>query len=210
MKSILLLAAAPILAISAVLAVNVPPDVGAFPYQQSWRISSIRGHGTMFPVRRLRNGIIFMTAKHVTKGLGLHMTAYHPNFGVIRTGIKVLKLHPTLDIATIFVPIVDQRIRPVLVGETPKLGDRCTVVAYPGPGRRRITEGNICGPDTMSAQIIGGSSGGPVFDETGRLIGVVRAVDVLNVGFGGRIAVQWMGYFSPVNAKTMRFMLLAP
>lgn len=206
MKSILLLAAGPILAISAVMAVNTAPDVGPFPYQQSWRISSNRGHGTMFPVQKLTNGTVFMTAKHVTNAIGKDMIAYHPNFGVIRVGIKVLKTHPTLDIATVFVPVTDKRIRSVLVGDTPKLGDRCTIVAYPGPGKRRITEGNICGPKTMSAQIIGGSSGGPVFDETGRLIGVVRAVDMQRTGFTG-IAITWMGYYVPMTKKIMGFML---
>lgn len=207
MKSLLLLAAAPILAMSAVLATNVAPQVGAFPYQQSWKLSSPNGHGTMFPVLKMRNGTVFMTAKHVTRGIGIPMTAYHPEYGIIRTGIKVLKVHPTLDIATVFVPVTDKRIRSVLVGDAPKLGDRVTVVAYPGPGRRRITEGNICGPLTFSAQIIGGSSGGPIFDETGRLIGVVRAVDTKGMGFGGRISIAWMGHMVPMNAKIMSFML---
>ena len=206
MKSIPLLALAPILALSAVMAGTVEPSVGPFPYQQSWKISSIRGHGTMFPVQKLSNGTIFMTAKHVVLGIGPNMVAFHPDFGIIRTGIRVVKTHPYLDIATIFVPVVDKRIRSVLVGQTPKLGDRCTVVAYPGPGHRRITEGNICGQKRMSAQIVGGSSGGPVFDETGRLIGVVRAVDVRNMGFA-QIQIAWMGYYVEIDKKIMAFML---
>lgn len=161
----------------------------------------------MFPVKRLPNGIIFMTARHVVKGIGKRLTAYHPNYGTVRDGVRVLKIHPTLDLATIFVPTIDQRIIPVLPGPAPKLGDKCIVVAYPGVGRRRITGGYVCGPDTFSAQIIGGSSGGPVFNKAGQLIGVVRAVDMRRVSFGLSIEIQWMGYLTRVSRATMAEML---
>jgi len=206
MKSFLVLAAAPLLAVSIALATTVEPQVGPFHYQQSWKLSSPRGHGTMFPILKLRNGTIFMTAKHVTRGIGSQMMASHPEYGIIRTGIKVIKEHPTLDLATVFVPVVDRRIRSVIAGPLPKLGDKCIIIAYPGPGIRRITEGRICGPDTMSAQIIGGSSGGPVFSEDGHLIGVVRAVSVQNQGFV-QVSVGWMGWMTPVTKAVLRDML---
>jgi S1-C subfamily serine protease len=161
----------------------------------------------MVPILKVKDGTVFLTAKHVAVMMKKDISAFHPEYGIIRKGIKVLKLHPTMDIATIFVPVLDARIIPVRRGPRPALGDRCTVVAYPGPGRRRITEGNICGPYTISAQIIGGSSGGPVFDRYGRLIGLVRAVDVKSIGFGGRIAIQWMGYYTPVTPEILVSML---
>lgn len=207
MKPLLLAAATPLLVLSLALATNIEKPVVAFPYQQSWKIGNSMGHGSMFPIQIRPDGVVFMTAKHVTQHMKTGILAYHPNYGIVRRGIKVLYEHPTLDIATVFVPIKDPRIIAVLPGDAPKLGDRCTVVAYPGPGRRRITEGNICGPNTMSAQIIGGSSGGPVFNKEGRLIGVVRAVDVRRMGFGATIQISWMGYFTPVSRADFAEML---
>ena len=197
-----------ILLFSTILATNVAPPAQPFPFQQAWKISIGRAHGSMVPVQKRKDGTVFLTAKHVAVLIKKVATAYHPNYGTVTRGIRVLKMHPTLDLATVFVPIIDDRIiPPAAVSISPKLGDPCMVVGYPGPGKRRITGGYICGPNTFSAQVIGGSSGGPVFNKAGQLIGIVRAVDMKRLGFGNRIAIQWMGHMVPVTRDLVAEML---
>jgi S1-C subfamily serine protease len=88
----------------------------------------------------------------------------------------------------------------LLAERDPALGDPVDVVGYPGGGRLRTTSGEVVDyvsePDfdidramRTTAQVRPGNSGGPVFDNKGRVVGVVFAYET-DTGYGLAVPVS--------------------
>lgn len=84
---------------------------------------------------------------------------------------------------------------PVLAQEDPQEGDLITVVGYPSGGRLTTVSGVVLGSTTdplgaavgrvlaTTAQVEPGSSGSPVLNESGQVVGVIYAKNVSNQSF---------------------------
>ncbi len=84
---------------------------------------------------------------------------------------------------------------PVRAQEDPQEGDLITVVGYPSGGRLTTVSGVVLGATTdplgaavgrvfaTSAQVEPGSSGSPVLNESGQVVGVIYAKNVSNQSF---------------------------
>lgn len=84
---------------------------------------------------------------------------------------------------------------PIRAQEDPEEGDVITVVGYPSGGRLTTVSGVVLGPTSdplegsvgrvfaTSAQVEPGSSGSPVLNESGEVVGVIYAKNVSNQSF---------------------------
>jgi S1-C subfamily serine protease len=84
---------------------------------------------------------------------------------------------------------------PIRAQEDPQEGDVITVVGYPSGGRLTTVSGVVLGPTTdplggaigtvyaTSAQVEPGSSGSPVLNESGQVVGVIYAKNESNQSF---------------------------
>ena len=93
--------------------------------------------------------------------------------------------------------------KPVVVGPTQqmRLGDRVIAAGYPGGGRLQITHGEIKGLHAhegalvlqTSAAFSHGQSGGGIFDDAGRLIGIIGFKALAGGNFQYGLPLAWAG-----------------
>jgi len=82
--------------------------------------------------------------------------------------------HPTADLALVKVPGLKGSAR---LGRTPRMGERLFAVGWHHGTAKRLTEGLAQSvPGEMSCPVFPGSSGGPVINERGELVGIISRV----------------------------------
>lgn len=150
--------------------------------------------GTAFPIHVTDQGFtILLTAKHVTESSMGWGTATVTVDGE-PVPVTRVEQHLTEDVALIWI----QRELPVLPlsDHEPRFGERAQVSGLAFGRFLLFSEGLISSPTEVSADIMPGCSGGPVFVD-GRVVGVA----VANLQFGG-IPVGAMALF--VKISTVR------
>jgi hypothetical protein len=131
---------------------------------ECWLVESPWGSGSSVPFMRLDGKLWLITAKHnlplATVG-GMAIIDQLP--------------HSTLDIALITVADTDARLISFAAVD-PKLGDRLYAMGY--HARQLLITSGYSGdtPGFMSCPIYYGASGGPVWNSSGELVGIVKGV----------------------------------
>ena len=122
---------------------------------------------------------ILITARHVIVNMD-HMTATRDDGSTFRINRTIIADEKT-DIAICALP-EDARLVPlVFAEEMPRRGSDTAVISSQFGIPNLVTKGNVCGywetGDSewlvFTAPVSGGSSGGPLFDEKGHVIGIV-------------------------------------
>lgn len=123
---------------------------------------------------------LLITARHVVVNMD-YITATRDDGSTFRID-RIIAADEPSDIAICALP-EEAGLEPLeFVGELPKRGSKAMVVSSQFGITNLVTTGDFCGiwkaDDTdwilFTAPVSGGSSGGPVFDAKGRVIGVVR------------------------------------
>jgi S1-C subfamily serine protease len=156
------------------------------------------GHGSAFAV-----GPDLLVTNHHVIGSAVQAEVELPDGRVIAP-VEVLALDPTNDLALVRVPGV--ALAPIPLSETaPEVGDPCYAIGAPLGMDQTFTEGIVSAKREMGntqvvqmqTPIAPGSSGGPLLDARGQLIGVNTAT----YGAGMNMAVE---------LRYVRELLLAP
>lgn len=153
-----------------------------------------------FVGKRDNSELLFLTAWHVVKPMS-PMTATCWD-GRALIGGRVIHAWKANDIALLAFPAPDhfQTLPLPIATERPRAGDRVIVPSYPAPtGEFFITEGRVSGPGNMSADVWPGSSGAPVLNDRGEVVGVVRAVVVWQ-----NRPITWQARFQPLAPIAVR------
>ena len=128
-------------------------------------------------------GFGFVTCEHVVRG---QAESFKPINHDITYPVNVIRRDPRLDIAVANLNVPSRFDLIPALGPTPRIGSPIKVAGFPGwaPGNTLwINAGIITGYKqrngrpriVVSCPIGGGSSGGPVFDQYGRVIGIIGA-----------------------------------
>jgi S1-C subfamily serine protease len=154
------------------------------------------------------NGYLFATARHVVDGLGwrsgkgIGRVLLSSSVGGWATA-QVVGRHKDLDVALLWVPRRSGRgdfYQPIVSSADTHAGEQIYVIGHPEGLNFSIASGLVSRvmPQALqlSAPVSPGNSGGPVYDERGRLLGVVsskvdRSVDpnAENLSFAVRAVV---------------------
>lgn len=120
---------------------------------------------------------------------------------------NILKVDEDRDIAVLDV-YLDCPCRPI-ADANPDIDSKVTVVGFPLSAFKTLTEGRVQGtavqPDLkrlvtqISAPVIFGNSGGPVFNKWGEVVGIVSMVSAAGDGMFGGYAVPHIGWVVPVD-----------
>lgn len=157
-----------------------------------WILYGDDGRGSCFPVAHTPDGVTFATCSHLVQQQGL--AAYRPSDGARLLGGTITFDNVEGDVALVhFVtderpPLLELRTEPIALGEV------LYCASYPHGGPLRITMGFYSGENAMSVQITGGSSGAPIMDAQGRVVGLASATAREDFS-----RVYWMSVLAPVG-----------
>lgn len=152
-------------------------------------------------------GYLFATARHVVDGEGPRQRKNDKALiGVLSnlwSRAEVLARHRTLDLALLWVPRnlgTGSFIQPIAVGASVVEGEPVFIIGHPEGFKYTLASGLVSRLDTrvvqVSAPVSPGNSGGPVYDDHGRLVAIVSstvdkstAPNAENLNFGVRADV---------------------
>lgn len=194
------------------IAENLKPMVMvATPVKRRWFNGGDVSSGLLGAAMLLKadsNGYLFATARHVADGLGwrsgkgIGRVLLSSSVGGWATA-QVVGRHKDLDVALLWVPRRSGRgdfYQPIVSSADTHAGEQIYVIGHPEGLNFSIASGLVSRvmPQALqlSAPVSPGNSGGPVYDERGRLLGVVsskvdRSVDpnAENLSFAVRAVV---------------------
>lgn len=135
------------------------------------------GRGLAFPYKRVGSRLFFLTAGHCVPG-ALDLTARHQTWGmelfngrVECYGLEDLNDYAVVSFETGYEPPLFE-----LAPWTPLSGDRIYCTPYDQRnGVAYLSEGLASGPGRATFSVIRGTSGGPVLDWSGRVVGIVES-----------------------------------
>jgi S1-C subfamily serine protease len=169
-----------------------PPSAA---YSAVWRLDMSDGsQGSAFAVEQRGDRLWLATARHVLRGA--------TPLRLVRDGEDLYEVRvewESGDLALVSAACPDAH--PVLGLSTsdPATGDPVWAVGYPMGGQLRVSQGCWCGFPGFTADIMFGSSGGPVLDSEGRVVGVATRVMSAYTAAGDRFAVSFLGGMEPVG-----------
>lgn len=145
-----------------------------------WMIRTPLGAGTGTVIRCAPEGshyvVTLLTAKHVVKMKGIPLIMERDDQG--HAGGVVKALHATLDVA-----VVEFRVSAPLPVADVFYGDLRVFQVVHGAGYAAfefwVSSGLVSADDRATIHAAPGDSGGPVFDEDGRLVGVISHLNVM-------------------------------
>ena len=121
------------------------------------------------------NGLI-ATNFHLIENASAMQFIFH-NGSIYQGKTTIVGLDPQQDIALL--KIEKKGLTPALISQQYDIGDPVTAIGSPNSVRNTATQGNIAGFDqdmiSATAVIAKGSSGGGLFDASGRLIGITSS-----------------------------------
>lgn len=165
-------------------------------------IGQLCGSGS--PVACVFNGKVWttyiITARHVIQHYKEGWEVFFAGEQRFGEECDVVAIHAIEDVAIVkVVSKTPTMVIPLCMVEIP-LTSPITVVGYPNCIRRVITRGFVGEIGAGSASVFPGTSGGPVLDSEGHLVGVVRAVGLGPKNLvGERIMVTHDMLFSPLT-----------
>lgn len=182
--------AAPILLVLMLLSLlwlTTPSDIGPPPsylHPAQATVKVILGEGGMgsgIPVVVTPQGFtIVLTAKHVVEGAAQETMSVKA--GEVTKSVSRVELHPTLDIAAVWVQI-QLPVVPVDVSPT-AFGERLQGVGFLFGDQLQLAEGLVSAPGKLSIDILPGCSGGPVL-RGDRVVGILTMCVVVGSPLGG-------------------------
>lgn len=156
-----------------------------------WNNSTRSVEITTLDIDRLKEACVMIYCTNSTawsQGSGVFvdydtvLTAYHVIDGM--TDIKINGTNFNVDAydkqRDIAMLTADVHVKPVKIGDSDEInaGDPAIVIGYPGGGEIKVTNTKIThgGPPYMSLnqQVEKGTSGGPIFNSNGELIGIIN------------------------------------
>ncbi len=165
-------------------------------------------HGTGFFITS--DGEIATCYHVITNCVKLLVTTYDGGYYIVN---EIVSYDAEKDIAILK---IDADSKPLaLSGSTPKAGQRVYAVSNYISGSPSITEGlimrnNLYGTGdgfTHSASITYGSSGGPIVDENGRVMGIIKNIDESTYNSGGAVSVNFLGQAERVSRTMEQFLI---
>jgi S1-C subfamily serine protease len=180
--------------------------------KQVWKLIRIGGGATGFPIYQTYNAddriytVWFLTAGHATIGdKDAIWAATLRNERALFRGVHTMR-HPKLDAAL----ITFRTRKPVKLlsvsDRTPAFGEEVWAVGYPLMLGPFITPGIVSGPGMFSSSIYrastdvySGSSGGPVIDSLGRVVGISVGAGTDKRASDNWIIVTHMAFFVPTS-----------
>lgn len=191
--------------LSTILASCSAPPAGL---SDVWRLQSDLGHSSCFPIA-FEDGILtLVTAKHCA-----HQPDTWASLGTLTTGLVTFVWESEdSDVAVLQAPLLtDLPVRLFSIRRSPPtFGEAITVSGYASePDRLTVTDGRVSGPRDMSAPLWPGSSGSPVLDGRGLVVGVASstAMDsapVIGFPVSVRVRVPHVSYFAPAQEVLSR------
>lgn len=167
----------------------IPTPVAQLDFERASRcvlkLDASTHYGSCVTISCQREGLtwrlVLVTAKHVVDGPPMMLIG--PNFEV---PAGVLWKHDDRDIAlvTAYSP-VELPVMPVRF-DSPKFGEQLWSIGYGADMQHEsgtakwLTDGRMCDPNLASVQVTFGDSGGAIFDNLGRLVGVITNVGTIN------------------------------
>lgn len=179
---------------------------GPRDFSPCWRIDTESGSGSMVCIRADSADWIFLTAKHMVAEPSI-LNAQCWDGRQLQNG-TVLAALAGHDLALVrFPPGLGSQSAVEFATVAPRLGDPVVVAGYPSPSVEfTVTEGRQGVGGQHSANASFGSSGSPVFDREGRLVGIVTQIWTGRTMMGDRYPVLWQGIHQEVT--TLRTLLL--
>lgn len=151
----------------------------------------VRGRGSGFIYRAYKGGSLVVTAAHVVDFTNCLIT-------INGTPAQVLHKNTELDVAILASMLSTPR--PLYLNLSPALGAQVTIISYPislidQANRLSVSVGHILEMGEyiwrVSAQAWWGSSGGPVFDQEGRVVGIlVQAATIFGFPVDGHYYIR--------------------
>lgn len=161
-------------------------------------VGLVKSAGTGVFVARSAFGSVLLTARHVIEGAVLLVVA--SSRGQARS--RVVAVHPTEDLAAVLVPHEAEE-RAAVAETSPAIGDRLRVLGSQLSGDPTLADGIVSSPAVpcrlspgtrhcrMSTVPVGpGHSGAGVFDEVGRLVGIVMAYQAVRPHFAIHVGLR--------------------
>lgn len=179
--------------------------------KQVWKLIRSGGGATGFPIYQTYNTtdriytVWFLTAGHVKSDKNAMWAATLRNERALFRGVYTIR-HPKLDAAL----ITFRTRKPVellsVSDRTPAFGEEVWAVGYPLMIGPFITAGIVSGPGMLSSSIYrastrvySGSSGGPVIDALGRVVGIITGAATDKRASDNWIIVTHMAFFVPTS-----------
>jgi hypothetical protein len=111
---------------------------------------------------------------------------------IVRVDGKPGKVYPKVELTT----------------ELPPVGDQIFILGFPGWGPMRIVGSNFGGAYDVSrvkhwADVLGGSSGSPIFDKHGRVFAMHNASSCYWRGYNSGYQIVWMAKDSPTLSRLL-------
>ncbi len=178
---------------------NLPGPVPDF--STIWRIESSTGYGTAFPVKHMEDGFLVLTCAHVVHGNSSFRLRTRTGFYL---GGRTVWTDSSADTALVR---FKSEYRPALLrlsSMSPRPLSEGLVAGYP-LGSELLHVSKVLfqlAPPRIDGLVAPGSSGSPVFCESGRVVGIIRGGELpRNIPPGGRVAMSWITYIA--NLRTV-------
>lgn len=142
----------------------------------------VDGRATCVYVGNREGRAIYLTAAHVTKNTQSVWISFRGKWNQARVVLEHYPAGSMEDVSVLETTAIPEHKPSCIADSAPNVGDKARIIGYPQASNRAIVrEGKIIevnGVRRFSVTSIVGDSGGPVFNEQGELIGIVKGNDM--------------------------------